>query len=736
MGHILAERIKKIKKLIIVQAVVAIALWGALLYFRGNSQIYSPTIDCWQSRFTTYNGSWYGDENIWKSGMAEPWTPNDFLFGPGISLPKGEYIVQIDYSCDNNQSFYLHAFEQDDRISAGTGELKYSQTSSVLKFTIKEPVDNFEVRVSYDGHGYINVNNIMIATAHTSFKTFTLFVVLFLILTDAVYIIAPLFKKRDSKFAIGNVFPWICALAAFAVDVYFMAAYGKAVVDSDVAAQVAKASLMKESFSLIPSTWYYSTGISLFGDANYYHLGLLLFPSSWNLARTFGMCIQLLLFAGAAFLSLKKFGIEVRNIGYSIAVMLSPLGVWSIWTITYGGFYLQALINTFLIMAIMIFSWEATEKKKIAFWTVLLVVVSALNGFDSIKGIMYLCAPLFAAAFILLVIEGKKNSEVLKNFKSKEIRMIVIILISSAASVAGYAVNSIFFSSKYILFNMSERYISMPKFDSLFTVWEWFMSLFGFQDVLKFHNLVPSKEINISLMSFRGVMSFVGIFIAVLVIFSEIRLLKNLNKLTYLKKLIVLFFGMAFLMLSILFAWTVGTECNLTYWIPVIPFAFVIIAIEFETEEWGIELYRKAVPVIFMIMVAGVSTASLMTYAQEPVAGNSSMEDVGVWLLNNGYTKGYSTYWYAGQLEYVSDGQIEMWSTSCLGGYDAYEWLQAKSHKDKVDGKSFLLIGPWNLEGGLVSSVCDNHESYDYSQLNMIYKNDEGIMIFETPDWF
>lgn len=130
-------------------------------YMCGGVEVYTPHISQWESRILTYENGW----SITEKQFAESgYQSDEIVYGPYIALPKGDYTVRIEYECDSNQAFRLYAMDQEDRILPQSKEvLPSGKRHAKVHFIISEPVDNFEVRICYDGHGNLSVYDISVA---------------------------------------------------------------------------------------------------------------------------------------------------------------------------------------------------------------------------------------------------------------------------------------------------------------------------------------------------------------------------------------------------------------------------------------------------------------------------------------------------------------------------------------------------------------------------------------------
>ena len=74
------------------------------------------------------------------------------------------------------------------------------------------------------------------------------------------------------------------------------------------------------------------------------------------------------------------------------------------------------------------------------------------------------------------------------------------------------------------------------------------------------------------------------------------------------------------------------------------------------------------------------------------------VKEAAEWLVDNGYTVGYATFWNANTLTEASNGQIEMWvledgRRGVWMNMELHDILQSREHYTRdPDGKVFLLV--------------------------------------------
>lgn len=98
------------------------------------------------------SGEWYVDEENAGKGIV--------LYGPYMYLEKGDYTVEIDYEGTQDNYMDVHANGSSEYLLSGNVPLSRISTHKTFTFRLKEDVDDFEIRVGYEGSGFLKVNEI------------------------------------------------------------------------------------------------------------------------------------------------------------------------------------------------------------------------------------------------------------------------------------------------------------------------------------------------------------------------------------------------------------------------------------------------------------------------------------------------------------------------------------------------------------------------------------------------
>ena len=62
------------------------------------------------------------------------------------------------------------------------------------------------------------------------------------------------------------------------------------------------------------------------------------------------------------------------------------------------------------------------------------------------------------------------------------------------------------------------------------------------------------------------------------------------------------------------------------------------------------------------------------------------------WLLDNGYTEGYATFWNCNAMIELTSGKLDVWTLMSLNDDVVPDWLQEKDHLTTDPEKPFVLV--------------------------------------------
>lgn len=521
--------------------------------------------------------------------------------------------------------------------------------------------------------------------------------------------------KGGALHKVWQALPWLWMAAAYLFDLWYQLVPGKWIVDSDLASEMILSDLLNKEGTIISHNWFYSTELKVVNLQWFYRLGLLISPMSWHLARTFGMAITLALFAAAMLFFVKCAGLGRAGL-WMVGTLLWPFGQHYLVYAIYGGYYLVYTFFYMLVLALVLRSLNA-DKKHCALQWVLACVITAVAGMNGVKQLMVFHAPLCLAAAILLVLAlhscGKTNWKAALDVCRKEVRLLAASLVTAVAAAVGYFVSNAVLSRMYDF--KSYNFIVWNRDEDWFTLDRILMDFF--------HEF--GYENGSGVFHFGGIAAAVGLLLGCWMFFCIVRLLLRLDKLERNDKLLVLLLVAMLAVCGV--AYTYFHEYYLYFWLMNMPVAIAVMAVEIKTEDFHILGARQLLGVGLAACFTLCAVSTVRQEQEHPYLAHKGLNTAAEWLVDNGYTQGYSTFWNGNAMTELTSGKLEVWTLQSLDRDDVPNWLQPKSHLTTDPEHPFLLIDT-ETDG-----PAENAKLIQYGDCTEVY-NDGRYVIYDFAD--
>lgn len=537
--------------------------------------------------------------------------------------------------------------------------------------------------------------------------------------------------KIKEKKHLGLAVSILILLLTFCVNAWFLLTRGRAYIDSDMASNFVAAVNNNSEGTLLSKNWYYSTVAEIFRDTNVYQLVLLFIKNNWALARTVGVLLMQLILVVTFLIFARMINLSRKNAVISAAFLISPLCYWLFLMIGFGAYYIQN--TTFALLTIIAVLWyPKIEEKNVNLKTVicilLAVVTGIISGINGIKSVIFPYGPLMVATVFIAFFALRKDTEKIKKYDCFEWKWLKIVIVSIFSFGIGYILNIVYISKNF--YYESKDNISFAPFDitKVFGGISDCLALLGYQNDQHLNWLLQGK-LSRSVFSLQGIANLFAILLIAYLVFSIIRLIQRFNVLSNEQKALLYFFASALIVGTVILKFTEGYDTTPAYWIPVYPLMIAILMLELETEDYRFDITKIAVLITMVICVSITSISSVKLYQETPLYGNPQMDNIAKWLEDNGYEKGYATFWQSNVLTYLTDGHIEMWTVYGFDNLELNKWLQKMSHDERPEGeKIFALIGP---NDDLDREVFLQYMNTEPGTPEIVYQDDQGYIVVE-----
>lgn len=481
---------------------------------------------------------------------------------------------------------------------------------------------------------------------------------------------------------IVKALPWLMVAAAYLLTIAFFALYGSHNMSGDDASEILHAALVNRDGQWVHTeSWVYSTELRVISPTVLYQIGLKIMPT-WHAARVFAQAVSLALVLFTFLYMARELGMK-KATPYLATVLMLPFNDVYDYVVAYGLHYSVHLMLSFLILG-LVFRFGRREKRG-AWVTLLLIAALGLwSGLGGVRMLMMIVAPLFGAAALMALMEMKDHPTFSETIHTPAVRMAGASALCFAATGVGYVAGLAMFTDRYTYFSYTDIGMARFKMSELINQLSSMLYDLGYVD-------------GVSLMSIRGVNNLLAVVIFLALFVAVWRMMSRWADLAPAHRLLTLTAVLAVL---------VGMLCNILldqlltrYFLVGTVLLFVVLALAIEVEPCR-NAPLRTLTLLFMVACCAFGAQSIMRYDYHQ--GEVNYEMAADWLVENGYTQGYATYWNANILTAASDGQLDMWvlSDSTHGLY-AGEWrtmgmqriLQEKRKlTEDPEGKVFLLV--------------------------------------------
>lgn len=505
--------------------------------------------------------------------------------------------------------------------------------------------------------------------------------------------------KGGALHRLWQALPWLWMAAAYLFDLWYQLVPGKWIVDSDLASEMILSDLLNKEGSIISHNWFYSTELKVVNLQWFYRLGLLLFPDDWHLARAFGMAVTLALYAACML-----FFVKCARLGrpglWMVGTLLWPFGQHYLVYAIYGGYYLVYTFFYMLVLALVLRSLDA-DKKHCALQWLAACIATAIAGMNGVKQLMVFHAPLCIAAAILLVLalhdSGTSDWKTALQHCRRQVRLFAASLVTAVAGAAGYFISNSVMSRLYDF--KSYSFIVWDRDENWFTLDRILMDFFhefGYQN-------------GSGIFHFGGIAAGIGLLLGGWMFFCIVRLLLRLKKLETNDQLLVLLLVAMLAVCGISYAYF--HEYYLYFWLMNMPVAVAVMAVELKTEDLRLPGARQLLGVVLAGCFTVCAVNTVRQEIENPYLAHKGLDAAADWLVDNGYTEGYATFWNGNAMTELTNGKLDVWTLQSLDEDYVPNWLQRKDHLTTDPQHPFLLIdtetdGPAENAGLVQNGEC------------------------------
>lgn len=489
------------------------------------------------------------------------------------------------------------------------------------------------------------------------------------------------------KTKISKAVPWILLLFAFILLVFLNVFFQDNWLDSDMAAEMIFSRLVAEEGRFIASpNWYYSTEFRVL------YTQLLMVPlfhisNNWHVIRTVTNLVFYVGMLASYFYFVKPLKISRKLAVLTSLFLFLPFSETMLTHMQLGNTYMSHVIISFLFFGMFLRLVEKVKYNKSYGWVTVVcyILLSIVCGVSGVRYLLALQCPLLLASFIYLMKTQKfqdfRKTFDLKIFKeifsAEEARYFGYGLLGAVSSVAGYGINVLWVSRRYVFQTYDNtNFISIYQgvmFERLQNAVGSLLMLFGY---------IPDR----GFLSLRGVISILSFVLLGTIVYCVYRCLKTSKGM---RLFVVMFLVTAFFLNLFVFVFTTSTMVP-RYYITMLIFALPILA--FYGESGAFKLDRLVVGALLslcLIMGTGKIVYSFIT-----IDKNENKRQVAEFLDQNGYHFGFATYTNGNIITELTGGAVEIANVGDPQYLDYFCWSSPMKYYQEgyYSGEIFLLL--------------------------------------------
>lgn len=500
--------------------------------------------------------------------------------------------------------------------------------------------------------------------------------------------------------------------------------WGNHWIDSDMAAEMIFAKLLSEEGKLIAtSDWYYSTEFRVL------YTQLIMGPlhrifSSWHVIRVItNVVFYAFVYASFCYVC-RPLGIKKRNVRLCALALFVPVSEAVMTHLQMGNTYMSHVILSFLTFGLFLRLADRdcrVGSRRFILCSILFAVLCSILGASGVRYLLDLLVPIFITAALFIMRghgfaafrEEPSKGTFTGMIKCEQARYFYVSMAGMVFGGMGYLVNALYISKLYQFQTYDTTYF-IKVHEGVFM--DRVQNAVG--ELLQMFGYIENKAF-LSLRGLITMLAFVmigclGYIWAKAMRYSEARTLaleepsvQNQRRFT------VLFTGVSMVLHLFVFIFTTSTMVD-RYFIPIAIFFLITTAIYM---EWEARVFDRVA--VCLILGGCLCLAGMKTYFSFVTNDkNASRYEVADFLMEEGYSFGYASYWNSNIMTEISNGELEManlWSLESLGDF---KWSSRVSSYEPKQGKIFLIAA--------------NEELYELKEHGMLEKEP---IIFTNQDY-
>ena len=511
--------------------------------------------------------------------------------------------------------------------------------------------------------------------------------------------------------------------------------WGENWINSDMAAEMIFSKLLAEEGSWIASSnWYYSTEFRVL------YTQLVMVPlhhilTDWQIIRVITNVIFYGLMLASFVFVCKPLRIKKRNMWMCALALFVPVSEAVMTHLQMGNTYMSHVILCFVTFGLFLRLSKKDQNGRKSLNVVYVVSFAALCVILGVSGVRYLLdllVPLVITSAIFVM--GSRAFKVFRQepniehfialCKLERLKYFFVSIAGMILGGIGYLINALFISKIYSFQTYDTTNFVVIR-DGVFL--DRVQKALG--ELLQMFGYIENR----AFLSLRGLITFLAFVMIVTLGYVWTKSMRYSLVPGAVedepieqehRKFTVLFAGVSFVLHLFVFIFTTSTMVD-RYFIPIAIFFLLTVAIYMEWERLAFDRV-----VVCLVLGASLALAGVKTYYSFVTNDkNADRYDMAEYLVEEGYTFGYASYWNSNIMTEVSDGALEMANLWTMESLEDFRWSSKMSSYEAKEGKVFLIAGADEF------AALEEHGMMDKQEV--IFENDSfKVLHFDSQEEF
>lgn len=545
-------------------------------------------------------------------------------------------------------------------------------------------------------------------------------------------------------------------LGAVVLSVITTVHVSRLLLDSDASANLILGEKIAREGGILSATWVYSTELCVL-DTQLVYAFLFKLTSDWFAVRVAGALIMQAFLLGSYGYLARQTKMSFNAFCVTGAVLLLPISVAYGRIVLYHNYYMPHITLDFLMIGLFLSAGRKDHWLKGTMWTILrcalLCGIAFCTGMSSIRQLMICGVPLLAAVVLNALLAENGQGEGRLSRLKMQIPSITLAGAAVVSMLAGYLLNTNVLTKIYQVQTYENEILKMEDTEGIMNIIRGFLSAIGFQDYS-------------ALFSAKGIVSVALLIAMILILILTFHTIRHtMDESARFMQIYMLM--CLFTMTSVFLFLADGNWLYELYYVPVLVWILPALGKSeirppeetgknTDKKEWlrlilgtdtrPMNMHRLvSVAVCMLLAVSGIYYSIFFNkpseYGTEITYSGLNYTDIGTaeslrpvaeYMKEQGFTLCYATYWNAGVITELSDGQVR--SVSVEAGTRRrpiryYTWLTDLNLRDSewLAKQKVCLLADIELESQL-------EEMKDVRDTVVELKDFDGDIVYEIKD--